>query len=95
MCLCILSACQAAEQVKLQCMLYHMTAVDHARVIPGMADSILALLPDAAGSTKLTRHMSALRQHAYIRHAYIVSSLQWSVHPECATVACYVVMHCR
>ncbi len=56
-------------------MLLHMTTVDHARVIPGIASSILAVLPDAAGSTKLTQHMSALRQHAYIFHAYIVSAI--------------------
>ncbi len=72
MCLCILSACQAAEQVKVQCMLYHITGVHHAGVVPGIARSILAVLPDAAGPTKLVQHISALRQHAYIHVAAVV-----------------------
>ncbi len=72
MCLCILLACQAAEQVKVQCMQYHMIGADHARFVPGIARSSLAVLLDAAGPTKLVQHMSALRQHAYIHVAAVV-----------------------
>ena len=71
-CLCILSAYQAAEQVKLQCSLFHNTAVDHSEVVPGITSSVLALQPDTADPTKLVQHMSALRRHACIHVAAVV-----------------------
>ena len=49
-----------------------MAGVDHARVVSGMADSILAVLPDAAGPIKLVQRMSALCHHAYIHVAAVV-----------------------